>query len=99
MNAPLAKEQIALLMSDSLTYRPPVVEGMEGTVAAPRPSFLAHVMDAVRGAIAALAALPRRRAVLVELSNLTDRELADIGLTRGELARVFETGAAQNRRG
>ena len=30
MNAPLAKEQIALLMSDSLTYRSPVVEGTDG---------------------------------------------------------------------
>ena len=45
MNAPLAKEQIALLMSDSLTYREAPVEGMEGAVAAPRPTF----GDRVRG--------------------------------------------------
>ena len=32
MNAPLNKEQIALLMSDSLTYRSPVVEGTDGTI-------------------------------------------------------------------
>ena len=85
MNAPLAKEQIALLMSDSLTYRAPIVEGTDGTVAEPRPGLL----DRVRGLLAQVAALPRRRAVIDELSMLTDRELADIGLSRSELGQVF----------
>ena len=86
MNAPLAKEQIALLMSDSLTYRTKVVEGTDGTVAEPRPSF----MNRVKGFLSEIAALPRRRAVIDELGMLTDRELADIGLTRSELSRVFD---------
>ena len=59
MNAPLAKEQIALLMSDSLTYRMPVVEGTDGTVAEPRPTLF----DRARAFVARLAAMPRRRAV------------------------------------
>ena len=86
MNAPLAKEQIALLMSDSLTYRAPVVEGTDGTVADRRPSFL----DRVRAFAAEIAAIPHRRAVIDELGSLSDRELADIGLSRGELGRVFD---------
>jgi uncharacterized protein YjiS (DUF1127 family) len=86
MNAPLAKEQIALLMSDSLTYRAPVVEGTDGTVADRRPSLL----DRLRAFAAELAAIPRRRAVIDELGTLTDRELADIGLSRTELGRVFD---------
>jgi uncharacterized protein YjiS (DUF1127 family) len=85
MNAPLAKEQIALLMSDSLTYRAPVVEGTDGTIADPRPGLF----DKIRAFFAAIAELPHRRAVIDELSMLTDRELADIGLSRSQLGQVF----------
>ena len=77
MNAPLAKEQIALLMSDSLTYRIAPVQGTDGTVAEPRPSSFARRISA---AFHYLMALPNRRAVIDELSRLSDRELADIGL-------------------
>lgn len=86
MNAPLAKEQIALLMSDSLTYRAPVVEGTDDTVSDRHPTIL----DRIRSMVAWLADLPRRRAVIDELGMLTDRELADIGLSRAELGRVFD---------
>lgn len=37
-----------------------------------------------------LAEQPRRRAVINELGTLTDHELADIGLARGDLHRVFD---------
>ena len=92
MNAPLAKEQIALLMSDSLTYRTPNVEAGQTTS---RPNGL---FARLRAVVAHLASLPQRRAVLDELSTLTDRELADIGLNRGELGRVFDPRFAQARR-
>lgn len=90
MNAPLAKEQIALLMSDSLTYRTAPVQGTDGTVAEPRPSALARFGNGLARAIVYLAALPRHRAVIDELSQLSDRELADIGLSRAELSKVFD---------
>ena len=38
----------------------------------------------------ALATFPRRRGTYAALRQLSDRELADIGLTRGEIPRVFE---------
>ena len=97
MNAPLAKEQIALLMSDSLTYRSTVVEGTDGTIAtanlAPGSLF-----QRLRGLVSALLAMPRRRAVLDELASLSDRELADIGLNRAELSRVFDPRFAETRK-
>ena len=87
MNAPLAKEQIALLMADSLTYRSPAVDGMEGAFAAPEPStFWGKLARAIRS----IADLPRRRAVVHELASLSDRELADIGLSRNQVGKVFD---------
>lgn len=98
MNAPLAKEQIALLMSDSLTYRSPVVEGTDGTIvdARPAPRSLAQRIGSY---VSGLLARSGHRAVLDELSSLSDRELSDIGLNRHELDRVFDPkfAAARNR--
>lgn len=46
----------------------------------------------------AIAALRGRQAVFNELHSLTDRELADIGITRGDIHRVFDpTFAAEHR--
>ena len=97
MNAPLAKEQIALLMSDSLTYRTTPLQGTDGTVVEPRPSALSVLAQKCRNAWASLIDLPRRRAVLDELSLLSDRELADVGLTRAELSSVFNPAFGVNR--
>ena len=96
MNAPLAKEQIALLMADSLTYRTSPVQGT--AAAASRPSFVAKLAQGFGRMVQAMVALPRRRAVLDELSMLSDRELADIGLSRPELRLVFDPAFARNRR-
>ena len=98
MNAPLAKEQMALLMSDSLTVRDNYAPGTDGTIAEQRPSGFRRVVALFGTAMAVLAEMPRRRAVLDELSVLTDRELSDIGLNRAELSRVFDPAFAKTRR-
>ena len=46
--------------------------------------------NALRGAVTFLATYPRRRALYEQLNAMSDRELRDIGLTRGDLARVFD---------
>lgn len=43
-----------------------------------------------RKVVRAIVEYPARRRVMDELSMLTDRELADIGLTRGDIGRVFD---------
>ena len=50
----------------------------------------AAVLEGLLAALRWLVALPRRSAVLHELGQLSDRELADIGLTRADLPRVFD---------
>jgi len=42
------------------------------------------------GIVQFLAIYPQRRAVFDQLNGLTDRELADIGLERADIARVFD---------
>ncbi len=90
MNAHVSKEQIALLMPNSLSHY------------ADEPRF----DDASRegGIFARIAAglswiinLPRRQAVLAELAQLSDHELTDIGLNRNELSRVFDPSFARLR--
>ncbi|MBC9206063.1 DUF1127 domain-containing protein [Roseomonas aerophila] len=50
-----------------------------------------------RNAFRAIAEYPRRRRVMDELSMLTDRELADIGLSRGDIRRVFDMQQEEQR--
>lgn len=58
----------------------------------------AGLRDRLASAVQWLAEQPRRRAVINELGALTDHELADIGLARGDLARVFDRDFATARR-
>ncbi len=46
----------------------------------------------------AIAALRGRQAVFNELRSLTDRELADIGITRSDIYRVFDPAFAAEHR-
>lgn len=60
--------------------------------ASTRLAALAGVASRAGAAVAALARNWRNRIRLAELSGLTDRELADIGITRGDL---FEAGGSR----
>ncbi|KAA5613729.1 DUF1127 domain-containing protein [Rhodovastum atsumiense] len=58
-----------------------------------RPGLFERLGQALRW----IAEMPKRRAVMDELNMLSDHELADIGLTRAELPRVFDPGFAAER--
>jgi len=47
------------------------------------------------GLVEIVAGWPRRQATYESLARLTDRELADIGLTRGDIPRVFDAEFAR----
>ena len=61
------------------------------------PRFESHasstgLMLSLARAVQALSEWSRRRWTAAELGALTDRELADIGLTRGEIGHVVRGG-------
>ncbi|MDQ1079908.1 DUF1127 domain-containing protein [Pseudoroseomonas cervicalis] len=56
------------------------------------------IRKAVTSAFRAIIDYPRRRRVYDELAMLTDRELADIGLSRTDIPRVFEGDFEQKAR-
>jgi uncharacterized protein YjiS (DUF1127 family) len=51
----------------------------------------------LKSAVAVFVAWRRRQAVLQEMAMMTDRELADIGLSRSDLGRVFDPAFATDR--
>jgi uncharacterized protein YjiS (DUF1127 family) len=89
MNAPFAKNHMADLVPAGLSYS----DTMDGVGRTANRGLGRKIADA----LAYLVALPRRRAVLDELSTLSDRELADIGVARSELKRVFDPAFAGER--
>lgn len=83
MSAPLTKDQLAFELP-SLTY---VDTRLEDPVLPPRSRGTRP--HGIRGWLAAFRAWHARRTAMAELGMLNDRELADIGLTRSDLPRVF----------
>jgi uncharacterized protein YjiS (DUF1127 family) len=97
MNAPIAKDQFGFSLG-SLTY-------IDSTYDSDAPrSIVAVQKHAVREWLGRLLATvtewQRRHAVMQEMAMMTDHELSDIGLSRADLARVFDpTFAADHSRG
>ncbi len=83
MNATFAKNQMSHLSPTGLGYGGADADAVEHAGGR-------GIGRRIADALAYLVALPRRRAVLDELSSLSDRELADIGVARSELKRVFD---------
>jgi uncharacterized protein YjiS (DUF1127 family) len=86
MSAHAARDDISLLRSNSFSH---YFKDESDYMVQPEPRGL-HLFARIGSALRWLADLPRRRAVLDELGSLSDHELADIGLTRADLPRVFD---------
>jgi uncharacterized protein YjiS (DUF1127 family) len=76
--------------SNHIVYQPSTMSYANVAVKRPtgtsRPSGLEELFVK---AIRFIVSIPQRQAVKTELSRLSDRELADIGLSRSEIAQVF----------
>jgi uncharacterized protein YjiS (DUF1127 family) len=76
------------------------IAALQAQAAAARDAALAETLGGFfrsirNGAFALATAIrtwPERRAAYERLRTLSDRELADIGLARGDIARVFDPG-------
>jgi uncharacterized protein YjiS (DUF1127 family) len=97
MNPRHTQEQIGLFPATP-TKAAAEVDALRAEAAAARDAAIAGLFTrAVKGIAqfftavgTALVTYPERRAAYDRLRTLTDRELADIGLTRGEIVRVFD---------
>jgi uncharacterized protein YjiS (DUF1127 family) len=81
MNAYTSQEEFALLPSNRISYA----------------EHYATVNSRRTGLRARIAAFFERQATFTELRRMTDRELTDIGLNRGDVEHVFSPAFAASR--
>ena len=81
MSAQFAKDQVSYFAAMNLSEAAPSVFA---------PSTEAKTGGTFRAVAGWVSGLVRRRAVINELAALSDHELADIGLTRSDIPRVFD---------
>jgi len=91
MNATVGKNQLTAFSLGNLSYIGPSYEDPQtrsfGSRGGSRSGWFSRFM-------AAVGAWRQRQAVLSEMQTMTDRELADIGLSRSDLVRVFDPAFA-----
>ena len=89
MNMRIAKDEMTLLNPAALSRYAADYAAEPRYAAAPQSKgFFALLRSVVRW----VAELPERQAGMAELNNLSDRELADIGLNRADVPHVYEEG-------
>ena len=93
MHTRVAKEELAILLPNTMSHYFQDEPAYTAEPQVSRPGLLAYLRSALRW----IAEMPKRRAVMDELSMLSDHELADIGLSRAELPHVFDPAFAAER--
>ena len=96
MNTPIAKQQYAFSLGN-LSYIGPAYEEVQTPVVKPRAGSFGRALHRI---VLAVTGWRRRQVILREMQLMTDRELADVGLSRSDLSRVFDPAfAADHPRG
>jgi uncharacterized protein YjiS (DUF1127 family) len=98
MDARITKEETALLLNLAPSPRAREVEAIRLAAMRARDEAIGQALArgvsalyrGIRAAVLFIADYPRRRAMFDQLQAMSDRELADIGLERSDLARVFD---------
>lgn len=106
MDARLTERELTRLLPPANFRDAEEREAIRHAAMAARDAAIADgLRRAGRGILAALTAVaravtswPSKRRTYAELLSLTDRELADIGLTRADVSRVFDPAFAQPQR-
>ena len=97
MSAQIAKTGLTFKLPESLSYHTTWDDAdYEPVVPARSRGLLARLAATVSARASQWAA---RRTALAELSGMTDRELADIGLSRSDIPRVTEPGFVEQHAG
>jgi uncharacterized protein YjiS (DUF1127 family) len=87
MNATVGKDQLTAFSLGNLSYIGPAYEEPQTPSVRSPEGASRGVLKALMGVVSAWR---QRQAVLQEMQMMTDRELADIGLSRSDLTRVFD---------
>lgn len=101
MSAPLAKTDFVFKLATSQSYIDGNYDPRPLPAAQPAPrSLLRLIGDGVAFAVQGVKSWASRQTTLSEMETMSDRELSDIGLSRGDLPRVFDPEfAADHSRG
>jgi uncharacterized protein YjiS (DUF1127 family) len=101
MSAPLAKTDFVFKLATSQSYIDHDYDPTPARAAQPTPRSLFRLIgDGLAFVAEGVKAWAARQGTLSEMDTMSDRELADIGLNRGDLPRVFdEEFAADHARG
>jgi uncharacterized protein YjiS (DUF1127 family) len=90
MNAPITKDQFTFSLGNA-TYVDYLYDEPPATVVEPHKHGIAEWLSRT---VAALVEWRHRQVVMQEMQMMSDRELADIGLSRADLPYVFDPGFA-----
>ena len=90
MNAPIAKDQLGFSLGN-LSYIDSTYDEGAAPLVKPQDRRTSTWLPRL---LARLAEWQRRRTVIAEMATMTDHELADIGLSRADLGRVFDPSFA-----
>jgi uncharacterized protein YjiS (DUF1127 family) len=91
MSAPLAKSDFIFKLATSQSYIDGDYDPTPLPAAQPAPrSLLRRIGDGLAFAAEGVKTWAGKQATLSEMDTMSDRELADIGLNRGDVGRVFD---------